>query len=193
MTTKTCSKCNQDKDIDLFPPRKGGRYGTHSWCQDCFREYKKKYWEKNRDLLSAKRKASYEADPGRYKKQMKEYYHKSDKVEWAYKSWSSKLQREYGMTVEQYEIMLSEQGGLCKICGREETHRHFGKPVRMAVDHCHETGVVRGLLCRNCNVAIGLLGHSVSRLEKAICYLQDFSILNSKVQVDHPEGSLISP
>lgn len=72
----------------------------------------------------------------------------------------------FGLSVESYERMLLEQGGVCKICG--ETNQS-GK--RLSVDHDHKTGVVRGLLCQRCNVAIGLLVDSPERLRAAASYL----------------------
>jgi hypothetical protein len=58
--------------------------------------------------------------------------------------------------------MREAQGGLCKICGKEK---------RLVVDHCHETGQVRGMLCFSCNTGIGQLGDSVDMLKAAIAYL----------------------
>lgn len=72
----------------------------------------------------------------------------------------------YGITVEQYGVMFEAQGGVCAICGRGP-----GKKA-LHVDHNHETGEVRGLLCSNCNTAIGLLGESLASLEKAMAYLK---------------------
>ena len=72
----------------------------------------------------------------------------------------------YGVTVEEYNLMLGHQGGVCALCGRPPGK----KPL--AVDHDHETGKVRGLLCQNCNVGLGCFGDSVPILEGAIKYLQ---------------------
>lgn len=66
--------------------------------------------------------------------------------------------------------MLDEQGGKCLICGATES---FGSH-RLAVDHCHDTGLIRGLLCKACNVGIGNLRHDIHYLANAIKYLQDF-------------------
>lgn len=80
----------------------------------------------------------------------------------------------YGMTVEQYEDMLANQGGVCAICGQDEplAHGRTGRKFRLSVDHCHATGNVRGLLCQKCNRAVGLLGDSIDLLEKAVAYLK---------------------
>lgn len=74
------------------------------------------------------------------------------------------LIRRYGITVEQYKEMYKAQNGKCLICGKPEQKLH--------VDHCHETGYVRGLLCGSCNRALGLLKDNTDFLLKAIAYLQ---------------------
>lgn len=65
------------------------------------------------------------------------------------KNHAGHLARKYGITAEDYNRMLAAQGCVCAICGKPE------KGKRLAVDHCHATGRVRGLLCMNCNRAIG--------------------------------------
>lgn len=92
-----------------------------------------------------------------------------------YRSYDSAYRRatRFGITVEQLEGMEASQAGLCAICGQPETTRGaHGKVKSLAVDHCHETGRIRGLLCNNCNRAIGLLGDSVDLLLKAVQYLK---------------------
>lgn len=80
----------------------------------------------------------------------------------------------YGITPEQYQEMLTAQGGVCAVCGLDEPNEHgrTGTKFRLSVDHCHETGRVRGLLCQKCNRAIGLLNDNVDLLRKAIDYLE---------------------
>lgn len=84
------------------------------------------------------------------------------------------LKADYGITPEQYEAMLTAQGGVCAICGQEERTidpRSKRPYVRLPVDHCHTTGNVRGLLCHRCNRAIGLLGDDPELLRRAADYL----------------------
>lgn len=82
------------------------------------------------------------------------------------------LKRQYGITLDQYNEMLEKQGGVCAMCGRPEKSMIKGKVINLAVDHCHETGRVRGLLCSNCNIGIGNLRHDVELLQKAIEYVR---------------------
>jgi hypothetical protein len=83
------------------------------------------------------------------------------------------LAKHYGLTVADYDALLKRQGGVCAICGKDEPNAHgrTGKQFRLAVDHCHDTGQVRGLLCQKCNRAIGLLGDDPVLMRKAISYL----------------------
>lgn len=76
------------------------------------------------------------------------------------------LKAKYGITLEQYDEMFEAQGGTCLICGNEGGERD------LAVDHSHETGEVRGLLCLNCNAGIGNLRDDIELLKKAIKYLE---------------------
>lgn len=78
-----------------------------------------------------------------------------------------RLKSLYGITLDEYNTMLSGQAGLCAICKRPPAKE------RLVVDHCHASGRVRGLLCRNCNSGIGKLGDSIETLRAAVAYLSD--------------------
>ncbi len=80
--------------------------------------------------------------------------------------------RKYGITIDEYDELLVKQAGVCAICGQHETRKIKGKLISLAVDHDHETGKIRGLLCAECNMAIGLLHESITALKTAINYLQ---------------------
>ena len=80
---------------------------------------------------------------------------------------NTKLKRRFGITLEQYEDMLKEQGGRCMICGAiKSTLNH-----KLAVDHDHKTSKIRGLLCKSCNLGIGNFLDSPVLLQNAISYL----------------------
>jgi hypothetical protein len=64
-----------------------------------------------------------------------------------------RLKRTYGITVEQYNIMLEAQDYVCAICGTDKP----GGSGRFHIDHCHSTGKVRGLLCIRCNTKVGVI------------------------------------
>lgn len=80
--------------------------------------------------------------------------------------------RKYGLTQEQFREMLQAQGGLCAICRQPETRLHpkTHAPHALAVDHCHEKGHVRGLLCWRCNTSIGKFEHDPVLLERAAAF-----------------------
>jgi len=73
----------------------------------------------------------------------------------------------YGMSPEEYEELLEEQLNCCACCGSSNPKRKAG----FVIDHDHSTGLVRGLLCHNCNIGIGLLGDSILGVNNALNYL----------------------
>ena len=82
---------------------------------------------------------------------------------------SQYLKRNYGLTFEEFETMLSDQDNCCAVCGGKET---YGRHKRFTVDHNHNTGKVRGLLCHRCNTAIGLVNEEIHTHKSMIEYLE---------------------
>ena len=86
------------------------------------------------------------------------------------------LRYTYGITLQQYNTMLLEQNYQCKVCGTTDPggrqSGRGGSADTMVVDHCHETGRVRGLLCHRCNRCLGLLSDEVTVLRNMIKYLE---------------------
>ena len=80
---------------------------------------------------------------------------------------NSVLKHEYGITKKQYDFMLASQGNSCAICGKTPKENGRG----LAVDHDHETGAIRGLLCTNCNLGLGSFYDNPKVLLNAIAYL----------------------
>lgn len=83
---------------------------------------------------------------------------------------NSRFKHRYGITIEEYNSMLKNQNGRCKICSTLETGRKLS--ARLSVDHCHKTGKVRGLLCFHCNSGLGKFKDNPKVLENAIQYLE---------------------
>lgn len=83
------------------------------------------------------------------------------------------LKRNFNITLDDYNNMLALQNGTCAICKQEESKifKKTGKRVDLAVDHCHKTGKVRGLLCWKCNASLGKFQDSIEILQNAIKYL----------------------
>lgn len=129
--------------------------------------------EEKREQNRIKNKAWREKDREAYNRNMREW--KSNNP---HKTTCYKLKSRYGITPEQYNEMLIIQNNCCAICGNEETAINVGtnKIQKLAVDHCHRTGKVRGLLCQDCNRGIGKFHDDISRLKKAIEYLEKYNI-----------------
>jgi hypothetical protein len=82
---------------------------------------------------------------------------------------ASKLKKKYNITNQQYEEMKIFQNNKCEICCKE-----LGFGYLSAIDHCHKTGKVRALLCRNCNLLLGMAKDSVDILKSAQAYLEKY-------------------
>jgi hypothetical protein len=83
-----------------------------------------------------------------------------------------RVKRVYGLTPEEYNKLLETQNGVCAICGKEETYSNQWNKRRLAVDHCHETGIIRGLLCGRCNSGLGWFDDNLEYLKKAVLHLE---------------------
>lgn len=104
-------------------------------------------------------------NPEKVKEYNEKYRSKSESKEkiraWHYKE-------KYGITIDEYNFLLEKQRGVCSLCSLPERFRNR----RLAVDHCHTTGRVRGLLCQDCNTALGKFKENIEVLGKAIKYLE---------------------
>ena len=115
--------------------------------------------EKNAQSISAGIRKYQAADPKRTKAQRKKT---KDKYMRKYI-----LKQNYGMSLDDYNTLFQEQGGKCAICG---VHQLELKQT-LSVDHDHSTGQIRGLLCGNCNRALGMMKDDPQRLRCAVSYL----------------------
>lgn len=136
----------------------------------------------NRDARKAKARERYYADPEPKRAYAKAYRERNpEKVRrWAQARYARGkeyqrgifLRNKYGLAPEEYDAMIASQGGGCAVCHAPESKKgRCGKPIHLSVDHDHESGVVRGLLCNDCNRAIGLLGDNSERVRAALDYL----------------------
>ena len=80
------------------------------------------------------------------------------------------LKTKYGLTLADYALLLEQHNGLCALCGQPPPQGRL-----LDIDHDHETGHVRGLLCNKCNRGLGALGDSLMVLERAVRYLKERS------------------
>lgn len=89
------------------------------------------------------------------------------------------LKKIYNLTEEQYSSLLKQQKMVCAICKKGEEHKNHitKKYICLAVDHCHKTQKIRGLLCRSCNLMLGNSKDNIETLETAIKYLKNRGIV----------------
>jgi hypothetical protein len=180
-TEKRCSWCGEIKPIAEFGYRKSkkGIKRLSSWCKPCERA-KSREWQKNNPEKVAAKNRQWAADnPERRKEIVRRSTarNKDSKAERNHEWYENQSEAEkrnrhlikmFGITVEQEQFMLAAQGGVCAICGGPPTSKH----KVFHVDHDHETGIIRGLLCGSCNRALGLFRDSVTILENAAAYLK---------------------
>lgn len=114
-----------------------------------------RWYEKNKDVTIIRSKKWAEENKERNQ------YHR----------WKIKLKKKYGLTPEGYIRLLELQNYKCKICGIP----HHENNRKLAVDHCHKTNKIRGLLCKKCNGGLGIFDDKIESLEKAIDYLKEYN------------------
>ena len=136
------------------------------------REWRKKNREKNREYMRQWKKNN----PGKIQAAVRRTLSKKKAEGYCVgsKSWVNNLKYIYGITEGEYLRMRGEQGNRCYLCGDEETvvDKRRGKVRELAIDHDHETGRVRHLLCHRCNIAIGLIRENPLLAEKIAAYLR---------------------
>lgn len=185
---KLCKTCGVPKPATMaffFPKRvvPGRPRELHATCKAC-RKIKMKEWalanlekraESSRRWRAAhpeKARAAWVNWKARNRRRVVEANrarYEYDKVGWRHRNWVNSLKKQFGITEADYNRMLEEQKGKCKICEGSPTNsklRHFH------VDHDHETGKVRGLLCNECNCALGLLKDSPTLLRRAADHIE---------------------
>lgn len=123
-------------------------------------ERKRIYWQLNGKRLTENRRTE------EYKERQREYRKKRIDDDPDYRQ-HGQLKYLYGISIEKYNEMFAEQKGCCSICGK---HQSILKK-RLGVDHCHKTGIIRGLLCLNCNHALGKFEDDPKIINGALNYL----------------------
>ena len=138
---KICTRCKEEKSLDYFSQRSGGKTKQlyRSWCKDC-RYTTHRHWA----LQNEEKIREYRA-----------------KDKWTLE----KRCKRHGITTQEFWSIYEEQDGTCPICDKAIVAEDS------AIDHNHNTGEVRGILCKTCNRSLGLLNDSPDTLIRAANYL----------------------
>jgi hypothetical protein len=142
---------------------KGMRDGYRNECKACNLAQRAAKYRENPEPTKARVRKWQADNPERVKAKLREY---RDSGRRQANDRRTHLKRKYGITPEQYEEMLAAQGGGCAICQRPPR-----EDISLHVDHDHETGTVRGLLCFRCNNALGDFDDDVVLMQMAAAYL----------------------
>jgi hypothetical protein len=140
---KTCSSCKEALTLSAFSAAPNYSDGYRGQCKKCRAGYTAGY----------KARTNYKP-PRKYKKKRQSYAALRQQM----------LRQKYGISQSDFDALLAIQGG-CAIC-LSPTPRG-GRHNSFVVDHCHETGRVRGILCHPCNIALGVLGDTPEAIFRA--------------------------
>lgn len=143
---KHCPKCKVAKPFADFGLNKASYDGLASHCIICIREITNT--RNANPVVKEKKQAKYKRDKSKVR--------------------DSRLKMKFGISLEEYNNKLKEQNGICPGCGM--TPEQNGKDF--AVDHNHETGMVRGLLCSRCNAGLGFLQDNINICNNIIRYIE---------------------
>lgn len=177
-TEKRCSVCREVRPVEDFHKLASASDGRMCRCKGCVRKKNNAYYARNREAVKAQVKTWRAKNPEKVKAIGRAYVLKRDKdvvnrrsrklydEMHPQKKRDIRLRSKYGITVERYDEMIEAQGGVCAIC-------HRG--ARLVVDHNHDTGEVRGLLCHGCNSALGMLRESPRACLNMVDYIERHS------------------
>jgi hypothetical protein len=139
---KQCTKCKQNKELEDF------------------RHRNKSYPDRGRQSWCKKCMSHYQVSYRPKNPATREHLNKIQR--------KHRLKKDYGLTPQDYETMLKTQSYLCAICAKHHNAERYG----LCVDHDHDTGKIRGLLCRTCNCGIGYLKDDLLLVQNAALYLE---------------------
>lgn len=162
MKLKRCVKCSNSLDSIEFSKDSSRKDGLSARCRTCDKEKVRKWQVDNPAAVNETNRRLKKKYPDRNKVSIR----RSEYIKfWPHLSPSKRI--------DEYNRIFMEQEGRCRICSRHQSE--FS--VRLAVDHCHKTGKVRALLCRRCNVALGLLEENADLFVLSASYLKEHACL----------------
>ena len=176
MKNKKCPKCGFVGSTELFSRSAKTKDGYRSWCKGCDARYSHEWGQRNKPWRSKTTLAWREKNKHRWKEYVAKYQ-KEHRDRYLHSQRKSQLKVSYGLSIEAYESIFKFQNGACAICKGQNMD---GK--RLAVDHCHSTGKIRGLLCSNCNNGLGRFKDDHGLLEAALIYLKSHQSYSEATQ-----------
>ena len=162
MQSKYCPKCEINKLISEFRKRSKDSKYFGSYCRSCESKYMTERYKVQRTKWKKENSTKQLGYSRKWKNNNKEklYYY------------NTVTARNFDLTVEDfaklYDTLYRKQKGCCAICGKHQSRLN----ERLGVDHSHKNGMIRGLLCKNCNLGIGLLQDSAEVCSAAAEYLR---------------------
>jgi hypothetical protein len=189
---KRCPDCGETKPVSAFN-RNGSRPdGLQFYCKSCFSaRAARTYRERRARLGKAVREKRDVPEGHKYCPSCTRvlpamHWHRTQRTRDGFASHCKEcrkvrhrrdyLKRTFGLTPEELDVFVASQGGVCAIC-REGQPEH--------IDHDHETGLIRGVLCGPCNMGLGLFKDDAGRLDAAIDYLHLARIAATMHEVEH--------
>ncbi len=174
INSKECSICFEIKSLESFGKHYACKDGRLGQCKNCKSEYGKQWRNKN--------KSTHVPKKAEYYKNNQEIISRKKKIQRMTnleRFQENNLKFNFDMSLEQYKNISKSQDNVCAICRLPETSKpQNGRTKNLAVDHCHKTGKIRGLLCGKCNKGIGLLQDNEEILMSAISYLKKSKVGN---------------
>jgi hypothetical protein len=171
---KRCGRCKTEKTRVDFYASSSARGGLQNYCKECTgiskvirhasNPDKRRIYENSESRKAAKR-AWHEEVVKRRPGYLADRY----------------LSKTYGISLDDYNRMLSAQGGVCAMCKSPEKSKFNGKDRRLCVDHCHKTGKIRGLLCVVCNACAR--PDDIAHLQMRVAYLRSHSLSHKESDV----------
>ncbi|MGM9337489.1 endonuclease VII domain-containing protein [Streptomyces murinus] len=178
-SAKECGKCGRDLPRAAFARDRNRRDGLQPYCRECVAEYGAAHYRRRREAMgkTVRQKVAVPAGHKRcpqcqeVKPHAQWERHKSSSDGWASycrtcragRNRTSYFKRKYGLTEAERDSLIVSQGGVCCIC--------LAAPPAH-VDHCHETGRVRGVLCFSCNAALGQFKDQPEVIRRAAAYVE---------------------
>ena len=147
---KSCTVCKSAKSLSSFYVDKQNKDGRGAMCKGCAKVKQAVYYRKNRKEIIDRTTAYQKNHPDQSRM-----------------FWQRHQGHRYGVSKMEYDVLFKCGAGQCWICHCEPDPKR-----RLAIDHNHTTGVVRGLLCRTCNFGIGSLKDNAALCESAASYLR---------------------